>query len=146
MKWLWWCDSLYHCGVGSYIVICHEVIKRITLPDERIFGIILYGERITCLRLCMHWAPGNRINTNYQRIASCAGCLPRTADPRVSEAPLPPTAVSSVLTTRPWHIRKNRFPPAVWYHASGTTTGHFCIHIGPLINFVRFLLRWFGRM
>ena len=40
----------------------------------------------------------------YERISSCAGCPPQTTDHRASRATPPPTAVSSVLTTRPWHI------------------------------------------
>ena len=45
---------------------------------------------------------GSRINTNYERIASWGGCQYWTGDPRISETPLAPTVVGSVLTTRSW--------------------------------------------
>ena len=48
---------------------------------------------------------GSRVNFDYMRITSCAGCQSR---PQKLNATLPPATVSSVLATRPWTIRQKR--------------------------------------
>ena len=50
---------------------------------------------------------GSGLNTNYGRIASCAGCQLRTPASK-SQANPPPAAVLSVLSTRPWptHLKR----------------------------------------
>ena len=48
----------------------------------------------------------SRLYSNYQRMASCAGYQVPTTDTEISKTTQPSTAVSSVLTTRPWPIRR----------------------------------------
>ena len=48
----------------------------------------------------------SRLYSNYQRMALCAGCQVPTTDTKISKTTQPSTAVSGVLTTRPWPIRR----------------------------------------
>ena len=63
---------------------------------------------------------GGSVNANYERIASRVWDQPQTWDPWISETPIrhpPPTAVSSVLTIRPWLIRQK----TDWHQSNGRT-------------------------
>ena len=58
---------------------------------------------------------GNRVNSNYERIASRVGAQFRTRASESQRHPSPPTVVSNVLTTRRWSTRQNGLTPAERY-------------------------------
>ena len=79
---------------------------------------------------------GNRVNSNYERIASRIGVRFRT---RASESQrhFPPlTAVPNDHTTRPWPNHQNRIGISWRYHTLNTTASRFwagtilhCLHV-----------------
>ena len=54
-------------------------------------------------------------------------CQWRTMDPDVSQAPPPPTAVTSVLTMRPRPIHQNGLALSALYYIPDTTVSPFCL-------------------
>ena len=62
---------------------------------------------------------GFNVNTNYERIASRAGCQLRTRA-LMSQATPRPTAGSSVLETQPWPIRQKRIGTSRMVHVGIT--------------------------
>ena len=82
-----------------------------------VFRIYIYIYVCVCVHVCIIFVwrkheitskrTGSRVNSSYERIASCAGTQVRTR-PQSPKATPPPTIGPNVLTTRSWPNRQKR--------------------------------------
>ena len=100
----------YYAPPGQYelrlYLGCGEKLSWITLD------FILYEG--ACQHVLMHC---QRVNTNYELIASWGGWQRRTGDPRILETPL----AAHCCSQRPNHLAMTHPPKAYWYQLGSIT-------------------------